>query len=311
MLAKLSRRELFAGALALSPALRAAIPSGRIVETNLHVYPEDTTRFPFHPNRTYTPPPAPLEPYLKFAKEVHIGPVVIVHPSPYQDDHRVLEYCFENEPSPGFFKGTCFFDPIDPKTPGRMKEISNKHPGRIKAMRIFEDRKASDPPTTTGTIRDRDLRDPMVKTVWKTAGSLGMAIQMVPIPSHAPQIYAMAADIKDTRVIIDHLSAPTKGTPAEYEEVLMLAKLPNVVMKSTSLQGATTEKFPYPGLQALSRRVFDAFGPDRMMWGTFGGNMAAYEKNVALFDHLLDFASESDRAKIRGLTAIKVFDFKV
>jgi predicted TIM-barrel fold metal-dependent hydrolase len=311
MLPNLSRRELLAGALVLAPALRGAIPTGRIVETNLHVYPEDVRRFPFHPNRTYTPGFAPLEPYLKFVKEAHVGPVVIVHPSPYQDDHRVLEYCFENEPSPGFFKGTCFFDPIDPKTPARMKELSAKHPGRIKALRIFEDRKASDPPTTTGTIRDRDLRDPRVKTVWKAAGSLGMAIQMVPIPGHAPQIHALAAEIKDTRVIIDHLSAPTKGTPAEYEEVLKLGKLPNVVMKFTSLRGATKEEFPHKDLQVLSRRVFEAFGPDRMMWGTFGGNMDAYEKNAALFDHLLDFASESDRAKIRGLTALKVFDFKV
>ena len=124
-----------------------------------------------------------------------------------------------------------------------------------------------------------------------------MAIQMVPIPSHAPQIHALAAEIKDTLVIIDHLSAPTKGTPAEYEEVLKLGKLPNVVMKFTSLSGTTKEPFPHKDLQVLSRRVFEAFGPDRMMWGTFGGNMAAYEKNVALFDHLLDFASESDEPR--------------
>ena len=31
-----------------------------------------------------------------------------------------LEHCFEQEPSPGFFKGTCLFDPVDPKTPARM-----------------------------------------------------------------------------------------------------------------------------------------------------------------------------------------------
>ena len=71
---ELSRRELLAGALALAPALRGALPTGRVVETNLHVYPEDTTRFPFHPNRTYTPPFAPLEPYLKFVKEAHARP---------------------------------------------------------------------------------------------------------------------------------------------------------------------------------------------------------------------------------------------
>ena len=310
MSSKLSRRELVAGALALAPALRGALPSGRVVETNCHIYPEDVKRFPFHPNASYNPGPAPLEPYLKFVKEANIAPVVIVHPSPYQDDHRVLEYCFENEPSRGFFKGTCFFDPIDPKTPARMRELAGKYPGRIKALRIFEDRKADALPTTSGHFRDRDLRDSNVKIAWKAAGKLDMAIQMVPIPGHAPQIYALAAEIKDTPVIIDHLSAPNKGTAAEYEEVLKLGKLPNVVMKFTSLRGATKEEFPHADLRALTRRVFEAFGPDRMMWGTLGNNLAAYQRNVTLFEHLLDFASEADRAKIRGLTAMKVFGFK-
>ena len=92
---------------------------------------------------------------------------------------------------------------------------------------------------------------------------------------------------------------------------MRLGKLPNVVMKFTSLRGASREEFPHKDLQVLSRRVFDAFGPDRMMWGTFGGNMQAYQRSVDLFEHLLAFASEADKAKIRGLTALKVFGFKV
>src|SRR5438876_6624279 len=264
----LSRRELLAGAAGLAASLQAAIPAGPVVETNCHIYSPDVEHFPFHPNRTYTPPFAPIEPYLKFVKEAGIAPVVIVHPSPYQDDHRELAYCFEHEPSPGFFKGTCFFDPIDPKTPARMKELAARHSGRIKALRIFEDRKADAPPTTSGTIRDRDLKDPMVQVVWKAAGSLGMAIQMVPIPGHAPQIHALAAKFPEVRVIIDHLSAPPKGTPAEYEEVLKLGKLPNVVMKFSSLRAASREPFPHQDLAPLTRRVFDAFGAERMLWGT-------------------------------------------
>ena len=50
---------------------------------------------------------------MKFAKEAAIDHAVIVHPEPYQDDHRYLEYCFSREPAKGFFKGTCLFDPID------------------------------------------------------------------------------------------------------------------------------------------------------------------------------------------------------
>jgi predicted TIM-barrel fold metal-dependent hydrolase len=300
-----------AGGLGLAVAGKAAtLPGPPVVETNLHIYPLDTQKFPFHPNATYQPAPAPLEPYLQFVKEAGVAPVVITHPSPYQDDHRVLEYCFANEPSPGFFKGTCFFDPIDPKTFGRMTELAKKHPGRVKALRIFSERKLDTPPTKTGHFRDRDLNDPVLKQIWKNAHTIGMAIQMVPSPAHAPTIYKHAAEFKDTTVIIDHLSAPNKGAPEEFEDVLKLGRLKNVIMKFTSLRGASKEPFPHKDLRPMAKRVVDAFGPDRMMWGTFGSNMQAYQRNVEIFETALDFLSEADKSKIRGRTALRIFGFK-
>ena len=34
-----------------------------------------------------------------------------------------------HEPSPGFFKGTCLFDPIDPETPKRMQALVREKSG--------------------------------------------------------------------------------------------------------------------------------------------------------------------------------------
>src|SRR4029453_17140078 len=96
------------------------------------------------------PPPQPLGPYVEFTRQAGIGHAVIVHPEPYQDDHRYLEYCFGHEPSPGFFKGTCLFDPIAPSTPARMETLAKRYPGRIVALRIHENHKPGKPPTTVG-----------------------------------------------------------------------------------------------------------------------------------------------------------------
>jgi predicted TIM-barrel fold metal-dependent hydrolase len=313
-MSNLSRRDLLGGAAAvagLAGQVRAgALPPPPVVETNCHIFPADRQRFPLHPNTSYDPGSTPLDAYVKFAKGAGIGPVVIVHPSPYQDDHSVLEYCFANEPSPGFFHGTCFFDPTDPKTPARMKDLVMRHRGRIKALRIFEERKASEPPTTTGNFRDRDFRHPVVRQVWKAASDLGIGIQMVPSPSQAPLIYGYAAEFKDVPVIIDHLAAPQKGTAQEYEDVLKLGRLQNTIMKFTSVRGASKEEFPHRDLEPLAKRLYGAFGPDRMMWGTLGNNMEAYQRNITIFDQAFDFAPEAGRAKIRGLTALKVFGFK-
>src|SRR5450432_2542434 len=104
-----SRREWLAGALATAAGATAR-PNGVLVDSHVHLF--DPSRVPYHPQATYQPKAAPLEAYVQFAREAKIDHTVIVHPEPYQDDHRYLEYCFANEPSSGFFKGTCLYDPI-------------------------------------------------------------------------------------------------------------------------------------------------------------------------------------------------------
>jgi len=63
-------------------------------------------------------------------------------------------------------------------------------------------------------------------------------------------------------------------------------------------------------VKPLVRRLYDAFGPDRLIWGGFGMSMPAFEKATALIDNVFDFAPESDRAKIRGGNAMRVFGFQ-
>src|SRR6266480_1673875 len=221
----LSRREWLLGAAGIA----AARPKGVLVDSHVHLF--DPQHVPYHPAATYRPPAAPLEAYVQFVREAGIDHTVIVHPEPYQDDHRYLEYCFEHEPSPGFFKGTCLFDPILPDTPARMQALVKKLPNRIVALRIHENLAAPKPPTTSGPIRDRDLHNPAVMETWKAAHDLGLAIQFNAIPRFAPAIGELAAQFRDTPVILDHLGIPKAGTPAEYEQVLALAKFPRVYMK--------------------------------------------------------------------------------
>ena len=53
---------------------------------------------------------------------------IVVHPEPYQDDHRYLEYCLAHEPRPGYFKATCRFDPFSEDTARRMRALSERWP---------------------------------------------------------------------------------------------------------------------------------------------------------------------------------------
>src|SRR6266566_3700107 len=297
----LSRREWLLGAAGVA----AARPKGVLVDSHVHLF--DPQRVPYHPAATYRPPAAPLEAYLKVVKEAGIDHTIVVHPEPYQDDHRYLEYCFEHEPSRGFVKGTCLFDPIAPDTPARMQALVKKLPGRIVALRIHENLTAGKPAAASGPIRDRDMRHPAMKETWRAAHSLGLAIQMHFIPRFATQIGELAAQFRDMPVILDHLARAGQGTPAEYELVLKLAQYPRVYMKYSAVNYSSKQPYPYPDAKPLVRKAYDAFGAERMIWGGLGMNIVQFEEASALLDRMFDYASESDRAKIRGLNAMKLF----
>ena len=156
-------------------------------------------------------------------------------------------------------------------------------------------------PETAGPIRNRDMKDPRMLACWQAVASLGMAVQMHFIPAQAPNIRALAAKFPQTTVILDHMGRPGQGTEKEYEEVLKLAELPRVILKFSSWA-------EYKGdLARLTKRLYDTFGPERMIWGTLGNTLADYRKQAARFEELLAFAPEADRARIRGGNAQRLF----
>ena len=301
----LSRRSL----LGMMAALPLQGAGGMLIDTHVHLFADDEKRFPFSSTAPYKPKPQPVEAYSAFVKQAGIAHTVIVHPEPYQDDHRYLEYCFAHEPSPGYFKGTCLFDPIAPETPARMEALVKNNPGRIVAIRIHEVRKPGEPALITGAIKDRDMRSPAMKQTWAKAQALGLAIQMHFIPYYASQIGELARQFPALPVVLDHLARAGQGTSAEYEDVLKLAKLPKVFMKYSGVNYSSKEKYPFRDAQPIVRKAYDAFGPDRMVWGGLGMSMPEFRQQSDLFESMFAYAPEADKAKIRGLTAKKLYRF--
>lgn len=287
-----TRREALLAACS-TPALMAQTAAPTI-DTHIHLF--DPARFAYAPLGTYQPPPYTLEDHAKVAGS--LAHAVVVHPEPYQDDHRYLDYCLEHEPRPGYFKGTCLFDPLRDDTPGRIRAIAARWPKRIIAMRIHA---VSPTPENTGPIRNRDLADPRMAACWRALAAAGMAVQLHFIPVQAAKIGALAAKFPETTVILDHMGRPASGTEAEYKDVLALAKQPKVILKYS---GWTQYK---GDLAALTRRLFDTFGPQRMIWGGVGNTPDEFRKNSARFEELLSFASAADRAAIRGGNARRLF----
>lgn len=292
----ITRRQALLGAMGSAAGLLAAATAPTVIETHVHLF--DPQRVPYAPDAPYKPAAYTLEEHSKLAESAGFAHSIIVHPEPYQDDHRYLEYCLAHEPRPGYFKGTCLFDPFRSDTPSRLRSLVERWPKRIVAMRIHE---VSNTPESAGPIRNRDMRDPRMLACWRTLAGMGLAIQMHFIPAQAANIYTLAAAVPDATVILDHMGRPGQGTEQEYQDVLKLAKLPHAIMKYSNWTG-------YKGdLSQLTRRIYDAFGPDRMVWGMLGNTLEEYRSQSARFEELLAFASAADRAKIRGGNAQRLF----
>jgi predicted TIM-barrel fold metal-dependent hydrolase len=147
-------------------------------------------------------------------------------------------------------------------------------------------------------------------------------------PYFAPQIEKLAAAHPDTRVILDHFGHAGTGQAErtatgwrvvpgetgyrdlqEFDLILRLAKLRQVFLKVSSLQYSSRQPHPHTDLRPLARKAFDAFGPDRMFWGSYGHAMKDLRQKEEVFAANFDFLNAGDRAKIRAGTAIRFFKF--
>src|SRR5687768_17415010 len=67
-----------------------------LVDCHLHCFagPNDA-RFPYHERGPYRPEAATPEHLLECMDGAGVAHAIVVHPEPYQDDHRYLEHCLD------------------------------------------------------------------------------------------------------------------------------------------------------------------------------------------------------------------------
>jgi L-fuconolactonase len=128
---------------------------------------------------------------------------------------------------------------------------------------------------------------------------------MIFAPFAVAKIGAIAARHPALRVIVDHmgLNVQWKGkdlSPA-VDVILPFARMKNVAVKASCLPCYVAEKYPFPTLHPQIRRVVEAFGPERVFWGTDLSQLPCpYRQAVTLFTEELNFLSAADKEWIMG-----------
>jgi len=274
-------------------------PSTVVVDTHLHCFAGQNPRFPYHARAPYRPSSmATPEHLLKCMDDAGVDFAVVVHPEPYQDDHRYLEHCINV--GQRRLKGTCLFFADRPGSVEKMAPLVQRNPGRIVAARVHAYAPDRLPPFGTKELRH----------LWKTASDLGLAMQLHFEPRYAPGLEPLIREFADTKVVIDHLGRPMQGTTQEHDVVIRWSRFPNTVMKVSALPDQNS--YPHRDVKPIVRRLTDAFGAERMIYGggfnadATGESYRDYRLRVA---DLLSHLSPDDRMKIFGGTAAKLYGF--
>lgn len=304
----LNRRQLMRCATAVplavaSPSLTSAAQAdspGVVIDTHLHCFAGQDPEFPYHARAPYRPnAKATPQHLLKCMDEAGVDFAVVVHPEPYQDDHRYLEYCLSV--SPTRLKGTCLFFADRPGSIAKMAPLVERNPGRIVAARVHAYAPDRLPPFGTSELRQ----------LWKTASELGLAMQLHFEPRYAPGFEPLIREFSGTTVVIDHLGRPMQGTTKEHNVVVRWSRFPNTVMKVSAIPDQNS--YPHRDVKPIIRKLTNAFGAERMIYGggfkagVDGESYREYRLRVA---DLLSHLSAGERAKILGGTAAQFYDFK-
>jgi predicted TIM-barrel fold metal-dependent hydrolase len=266
-----------------------------VVEWNTHIFSPDRDRYPFHPRAAYTPdvsraPADPLLAYLARMESQGIDRAVLVHPEPYGDDHRLILECLEREPER--LRGTCLFYPKDPQAARKMAALVAANPG-IVAVRFHAHR---------GKESYLDsFADPGVKALWEEALALNLIIELHIGPNYAASAAEALRTYPDSTVLIDHLAEPHMGDAVEYAHVLELAGFERVYMKLSGLGHFAPDPPLYRSARAFTRRVIQAFGSDRLVWG--GGT-------PEIVDAHMEGYTEADRMKVKGSNLAHLLGFR-
>jgi L-fuconolactonase len=148
------------------------------------------------------------------------------------------------------------------------------------------------------------LDDGTADWFWASAETHDIPV-MAFVPFAVEKIGEIAERHPGLRVIVDHMGLNVqwrgKDLAPGIDLLLKFARFKNVAVKASCLPCYVDEPYPYPTLHPQIRRVVEAFGSERVFWGTDLSQLpCSYRQAVTLFTEELDFLSTWDKEWIMG-----------
>jgi predicted TIM-barrel fold metal-dependent hydrolase len=271
-----------------------------VVNAGEHAWLTHDARFPIDPNVATCPSPLPSYEYsagflIEQMRRHGVGHVVISHVCYYGRDNRYTSHCVKQYPDRfagvGLLVGYRLFPPSDPQNASRLERLMRED--GLAGLRISP---IFDPEVVW-------LNDPVCYPLWKKAEELGAVFNIFLQPHQIVQVADMARRFPGVNVVIDHLAKIDITAPdsAGFGALLDLARYPNVHIRTSIQTLSKTGKMPFRDVWPFLERLYDRFGPRRLVWSNF--------EEYLIMKELIPFFRPEDKEWILGRTAHRLYRF--
>jgi L-fuconolactonase len=273
-----------------------------IVDSQVHVWAADTPQRPWPPGRAAQAHGASfgVEELRQRMVQAGVDRAILVPPS-WEGDRNDLALDAARD-YPDVFRVMGRVPVEKPESRSLLQGWKNQ-PGML-GMRF----------TFRSDLQRAWLTDGTADWLWPAAEAADIPLMLL-VPGSLPLIDRIASDHPGLKLTIDHLAcdraARDEAAFPDLDLLLKLARRPNVSVKATALPRYSSQPYPYPRLHGILRQIFDAYGPERVFWGSDSSRIpCTYRQVVTLFTEEMPWLSESDKEWIMGRAICKWLGWK-
>ncbi len=269
-----------------------------IIDPHVHVWTQDP-KYPWA--KDHTNPPGTeknVEMLVAHMKHNGVAHTVLVQYIGYRWDNS---YTFDSmRKYPGLFQAVARVNPLDPAAP--------EHGWKLKEQG-FRGIRLSPAPDASGDW----YRGPLMAPLWKAAEVAKIPMQILAGPSRMPDTGALIEKFPELDVVIDHMADTPVGQPRELDKLIALARYPRVFVKISHTWTLSKREYPWRDTHEHVKRLYAAFGPQRLMWGTdwpvCESQRGSYSQALTSVRDEMKFFNEDDLSWILSKTIERIWKF--
>jgi L-fuconolactonase len=287
---EITRRKMIAMTAA------ATISPYPILDPHVHVWSHDP-KFPFAPGAKVPDFDATPEMLLDLMKANGVAKTVIIQVIHYRYDNSYLAAVLKKYPQ--FFQGVCRVDPLDPAAPDHLSQLTEQG---FRGVRL----------SPSGDASGDWIRGPLMPLLWKRCDSLKVPMTVLVPIGRVPDVEKLIEKYPDLTVVVDHMADCPVDRPEQLEKLVALERYPKVFVKISHTWSLSKQSYPWLDSQQLVKRLYDTFGPKRLMWDTdwpIAKEKATYAQRLTVVRDDMKFLNADDKSWILSKTVERVWPF--